>query len=364
VSAQLLDRPLPVTHQFSFGLQRTLFSDWLMDASYVGNLANDLPIAAGLNFLPASVLESQPVAARPAFFTQQVPNPLAGLLPGSGINNPTVPRQQLLFAYPQYSGVSITNIAAGSQSYHSLQMKATRRFKDGFTFQASYTWSKTLEQVSLLNSQDAVLGDLRSTKPEKRLVEFDIPHTISFVTSYELPFGKGRKYLTGVHPVANFFLGGWNVSAQYVRRGGQPIDFPNAAPLEARSAKLTPAQRDERARANGGKEFNPFFDKYFDTTLFPRTAQAPFTLRTFPTRFPDVRSPVLTSTELSGYKNFPIGERFKAQFRADFQNFFDQPYFGRLIGGGNNVADTRFGQIDPAQGNQPRVVVLVLKVLF
>jgi len=364
VGAQLLDRPLPVTHQFSFGLQRTLLSDWLLDASYVGNQARQLPIAAGLNFLPASVQESQPVAARPAFFSAQVPNPMAGLLPGSGINGTTVPRQQLLFAYPHYAGVSINNIAAGAQSYHSLQMKATRRFKDGFTFQASYTWSKTLEQVTLLNSQDADLNSLRSTRPEKRLVEFDIPHTISFVTSYELPFGKGRKFLSGANRVTNFLFGGWNISVQYIRRGGQPIDFPNAAPLEARSAKLTKSQRDERARAAGRDEFNPFFDKYFDTTLFPRTAQAPFTLRTFPTRFPDVRSPVLTSTEASGYKNFQITEGVRAQLRADFQNLFDQPYFGRLVGGGNNVADTRFGQIDSAQGNQPRVAVLVLKVLF
>ncbi|MBM3757276.1 MAG: hypothetical protein FJW38_25240 [Acidobacteria bacterium] len=364
IGAQLLDRPLPVTHQVSFGFQRTILSDWLADVSYVGNQTRQLPMGLGLNFLPTSVLESQPLATRGNFFTAQVPNPMAGLLPGSGINGAMVPRQQLLFPYPHFAGVSISNVAAGEQSYQSLQAKATRRFRNGFAGQASYTWAKTLESVSLLNSQDVVLNDLRATRGEKRLAEFDIPHTLSFVSSYELPFGKGRRFISGANGFVNSIFGGWNVSVQYLRRGGQPIDFPNAAPLEARSAKLSDAKRDELARAAGRPAYNPFFDKYFDTTLFPRAAQAAFTLRTFPTRFPDVRSPVLTSTELSGYKEFPIKERLKAQLRADFQNLLDQPYFGRLIGGANSVTDPRFGQLDPAQGNQPRVVVIVLKVLF
>ena len=158
------------------------------------------------------------------------------------------------------------------------------------------------------------------------------------------------------------FLGGWNISAQYVFRSGQPITFPNAAPTVAKSAKLSSEQRDELARSKGRDEFNPFFDVWFDTSIFPKTAQAPFTLRDFPTRFPDVRSDVLQSWELSGYKNFAITERVKFQFRADFQNAFDKPYFGRIVA--NNVQDTRFGQLDPAQGNQPRVIVLVAKILF
>lgn len=364
VGAQLLDRPLPKSHQFSFGFQRTLGQTWLLDASYVGNLTRDLPLGAGLNFLAPDTLNSIPAANRQTYFSQQVPNPMAGLLPGSAFNGTTVPRQQLLFAYPQYQQVSINNIAAGAQTYHALQAKATRRFSNGLAMQASYTWAKTLERVSLLNAQDVNLANLRSTRGEQRLSADDIPHTISMVSSYELPFGKGRQLLSGVNGVTDAILGGWNVSAQYIRRGGQPIEFPNAAPNVARSAKLSNAQRDELAKKAGRSEFNPFFDKYFDTSIFPTTAQAPFTLRDFPTRFPDVRSPVLTSWELSAYKNFTLKERMKLQLRADFQNAFDQPYFYRIIPNANNVQDSRFGQLDPAQRNSPRVVALVMKLLF
>jgi hypothetical protein len=362
VAAQLLDRPLPYSQQFSFGFQNQLPWQWVFDASYVGNLTKRLPVTTNLNFIPGQELTALPVAQRAAYFNAQVPNPMAGRLPGSAFNGATVPRQQLLFAYPHFSQVSINNVAAGRQSYHSLQMKGTRRFRQGLAMQFSYTFAKTLERITLLNAQDTNLADLKATGLEQRLTEFDIPHTFTMVSSYELPFGKGRPMLNNMGGLVNAIFGGWNVSAQYIYRSGQPIEFPNAAPLEARSAKLTSSQRDEIARKNGGEKFNPAFDKWFDTTLFPRTAQAAFTLRDFPTRFPDVRSPYLQSWELSGYKEFSIKERARVQLRADFQNAFSYTYFGRLATA--NVTDPRFGQLNPEQDNSPRVIALVMKVLF
>lgn len=362
VAAQYLGRPMPYSHQFSVGLQHQLPGQWVADASYVGNLTRKLPVSANLNFLSADQLNALPVAQRAAYFNAAVPNPMAGLLPGSAFNGATIPRQQLLVAYPHFSQVGISNIPIGGQSYHSLQVKGTRRFRQGLAMQLSYTLAKTLERVILLNAQDTNLSDLAATRPDQRLMDFDIPHTFTMVSSYELPFGKGRPLLSNLRGVGNAILGGWNVSAQYIYRSGQPIDFPNAAPLEARSAKLTSSQRNEIARSTGGEKFNPIFNKWFDTTLFPRTAQAAFTLRDFPTRFPDVRSPYLQSWELSGYKEFPVKERLRVQLRADFQNAFDYAYFGRVLT--SNVTDSRFGQLNPEQDNSPRVIALVLKVLF
>jgi hypothetical protein len=162
--------------------------------------------------------------------------------------------------------------------------------------------------------------------------------------------------------VGNAVLGGWNLNVQYMTRSGVPFDFPNAAPLSARSAMLSDSQRDELARAQGRDKFNPFFDKYYDVTLFPRTAQAPFTLRDFPTRFPDVRSPHLESWEISAYKEFRFFERVRWQIRADAHNAFDFAYFGQQVA--NNVTDTRFGQLNPAQNNNTRQIALVMKVIF
>jgi hypothetical protein len=364
VGAQLLDRPLPYSRQFSFGFQKSLPLQWVADLSYVGNLTTKLPVGAGLNFIPLEALNSIPVADRPGFFNAPVLNPLRGLLPGSAFNGATVPRQQLLTAYPHFSQVGINNIAIGGQSYHSLQFKGTRRYASGIAAQVAYTWAKTLERISLLNAQDVRLNNLFDTRPEQRLAEFDLPHTFSGVVAYELPVGKGKRVFSNARGIADALIGGWNLNAQFIWRSGQPIEFPNAAPVSAQSARLTESQRDDLARKAGRDKFNPFFDKWFDTSIFPTRAQAPFTLRDFPTVFSDVRSPYLTSWEISAYKEFKLRERARIQVRGDFQNAFDFAYFGRLISRPNNVQDARFGQLDPAQGNQPRVVVLVLKVIF
>jgi hypothetical protein len=364
VGAQFLDRPLPYSHQFSFGFQKALANKWLVDTSYVGNLTRKLPVSTNLNFIPTQELNRLPVAERPAYFNAQVTNPMRGLLPGSAFNGATVPRQQLLFAYPHFSNVSISNLPIGGQSYHSLQMKGTRRYSNGIATQFSYTWAKMLERVSQLNAQDTDLGNLLNTGLEQRLAEWDIPHTFSATVAYELPFGKNKRFFGNMNSFADAFFGGWNVNILHMRRSGTPVEFPNAAPIVARSAKLTASQRDELARAAGRDKFNPFFDKWFDTSVFPRTAQAAFTLRDFPTRFPDVRHDGLQSWEISVYKEFRIRERVRTQIRADFQNAFDYAHFGRLVTRPNNVQDTRFGQLDPAQGNQPRIVVLVAKIIF
>ena len=362
IGAQYLDRPLPYSQQFSAGFQHTFLNTWLMDVSYSGTLTSKLPVSVNLNFIPGADLTRLSVSERAAFFNAQVVNPLSGRLPGSAINGATVPRSTLLNPYPHFSQVGISNVPIGSQNYHSLQSRATRRYANGFTAQISYTWSKTLESVSLLNAQDTDVANLLNTRPEQRLQQFDIPHTFSGIVTYELPFGKGKKLLSGINKAGNALVGGWNLNVQYMIRSGSPFDFPNAAPLTNRSAKLSEDQRNALAKAAGRSEFNPFFDKYYDVTLFPRQAQAPFTLRDFPTRFADVRSRHLESWEISAYKEFRFFEKVRWQIRADFQNALNYAHFAQQAS--NNVTDPRFGQLNPAQNNQTRQVVLVMKILF
>jgi len=362
VSAQYLDRVLPRSHQYSVGIQRELPGNWLVDASYVGNSTRKLPVGLGLNFIPANALNSLPVADRASYFNAQVSNPMAGLLPGSAFNGATITRSQLLMAYPQFSQVSISDVPIGAQRYDAFQALVTRRFSRGLAAQVSYTISKTFEQVSALNAQDVDLSNLLNTRLEKRLTQYDVPQKVAAVVSYELPFGRGKRLAAGLHPVVNGVIGNWNLNAQYVRQSGFPFDFPNAAPLEARSAKLSDAQRDALARQAGRKEFDPNYDRWFDTTLFPTKAFAPFTLRNFPTRFPDVRSKPLDTWEISAYKEFPVRERLRVQFRADFQNAFNYPFFARLMS--NDVANSRFGQLRPEDTNEARRIVGVVKLVF
>jgi outer membrane receptor protein involved in Fe transport len=363
ISAQYLDRPLPYSHQFSLGVQRELPLGFLLDASYVGNLTRKLPVGLGLNFIPGAELTRLPVDQRASYFNALVPNPMAGrLTAGSRFNGATIPRAQLLVAYPHFDGVSISDVPIGRQRADAFQLKATRRFSQGVLVQVSYTNSKILEAVSPLNPQDVHPGNLLDTPLEKRLLEFDAPQLLAVLVSHELPFGRGKRYAAGASRVLNGFIGGWNINLQYVMRSGPVFAFPNAAPLAARSAKFTHSQRDELARTKGRSEFDPSFDVFFDTSLFPRQAQAPFTLRDFPTRFADVRSKALNVWEISVFKEFAFRERIRWQIRADAQNAFNYPWFSRLQS--SAVTDSRFGFLRLGPNSESREFVLSMKVLF
>ncbi|MCC7496487.1 MAG: TonB-dependent receptor [Bryobacterales bacterium] len=358
------DRSLPYSNQYSVGLQYELPRGWLADASYVGNITRRLPVNLGLNFIPQNVLTSLPVDQRPAYFNAQLPNPMAGLLPGSGLNNATLSRAQLLYAYPQYNGVTLTDVPIGRQRYDALQLKLTKRFSHGLTTTVSYTASKTLEQVSVLNAQDVNLSNVLATGLENRLVQYDVPQQLSVIGTYDLPFGKGRPLLAGMNKYAEAVIGGWSFSGVFMSHSGFPLDFPNAGPLVARSARLNDSQRDKLAQANGRTQYDPSYDVWFDTSIFPTTTPPAYTLRNFPTRFPDVRGRPLNVADISLYKEFNFFEKLKWQLRCDAHNAGNFPWFGKIDKQGANVTNQNFGHLLADMGNETRIVVFVMKIIF
>src|SRR5258706_7318663 len=99
IAFQYLDRPLPYSQQYSGGLQYEFRGGWLAEASYAGNLTRRLPVTLSLNFIPLDTLNSIPVDQRQAYFNQQIPNPMSGLLANSRLNRARSPRQPLLFSF-------------------------------------------------------------------------------------------------------------------------------------------------------------------------------------------------------------------------------------------------------------------------
>ena len=128
---------------------------------------------------------------------------------------------------------------------------------------------------------------------------------------------------------------------------------------------MSDEQRDELAKQYGQKKWDLSYVPFFDTTLFPKTAgPAPFTLRDFPTRFPDVRGFGLNNLDFTISKQFPIKERVKFEYRADMLNAFNNHYFRRLDANGNNVTSARFGFIRQDPTVDARIVVMVLRLTF
>ena len=152
-------------------MQRELGSSWAAELVYVGNYGYDIEIVQNINALPNSYLNTDnsrtaAMNANNTFLSGLVTNPFAGLVPGSGINNPTIARRQLLRPYPGFGDINTTN-NDGSSMYHSLQASLQRRFSKGYTVGLAYTFSRWMQETEYLNAGDALptRDDLRPGRP-------------------------------------------------------------------------------------------------------------------------------------------------------------------------------------------------------
>lgn len=361
ITVNYLDRPLPYSYQYSFDIERELPGGLLAEAAYVGNTTRRLPVNVSANFLPANELGRRTAtgAIDSAYYTARVANPLQGLIPdNAALNGSTIPRQQLLLPYPQYTGITLGSTPVGRQQYHGFQSKLTRRFSGGVSFLATYTFGKTLEQVNLLNAQDFVLSNIDATRLEKRSADqIDLPQKFTVVYVWELPFGKGKPVGANWHKAAEFLAGGWQLNGNVTYQSGWAIPYPNAAQVAPGSAKLSGNEQTRERWFNTALWNNP-------ATGRPVIPQEPFTLRTFPTLFGDVRVPGYQNWDISASKYFPIYEQVRAQFRFEMVNAFNKPWFTGLIGGGNDVSNANFGRLNFVQGNLPRFIKLGLHLYW
>ncbi|HWQ56981.1 MAG TPA: TonB-dependent receptor [Bryobacteraceae bacterium] len=356
ITVNWLDRPLPYSHQYSFDIQRELPGNILVEVGYVGNQTRKLPIDGNPNAIFASALNRRTASGTidTAWYNEKVANPMAGLIPNNAaLNGATIARSTLLTTFPQFSSVSLKNLPIGKQRYDALQAKVTRRFANGLTFLASYTVSKTLEQVSMLNAQDLVLSDPSATPLEKRPAsQIDTPQKFSLAGVWELPFGSGKAIGSNIPKLANHIIGGWELNWNISYMVGWALDYPNAAQVRSGSAKLSSSEQS--------------LAQWFDASLWndasgKRVAkQDSFTLRDFPTRFSDVRVPASNNWDASLTKMFHIHERLRLQFRFEMVNAMNHPWYADIAS--VDVTNAQFGRLNPTQRNLPRFLKLALNL--
>jgi hypothetical protein len=349
VSGVMQDRPLPYSHQYSIDIQRELPYGILFEMGYSGNITKKLPIDASLNYIPKASL-----GQASSVYTTKVANPMAGLIPNnSSLNAATISTANLMYAFPQYSGLSITNIPMGSSRYDAAIFKATKRMSNGLTFIASFTASKNLEQVNLINPQDLNTSDYLASAIEKRSAkEADTPRKFTFAGVYELPFGRGRKLGTDMPKVLDYVVGGWSTNWDYSFFKGWAIQYPNSVQYTAGSAKLD----------------NPTKAKWFNTDLWKNPATSAFSSKgqyqyqNFPTYFSDIRTPSNNNLNLSVAKFFPIKERLKIQLRGEFVNALNRPWFAEISS--VDVTNKAFGMLKTTESNLPRYVKIATVVTW
>jgi hypothetical protein len=343
-------------HSFSFGIQQQLPAQVVVEASYVGSRTLAVPTTHGINELSIANLALGDVSqgGTPSYLTQQVPNPFAGLLPGTSLNGATVPRQQLLRSYPEFSGITVQDQPNGRFWYNSLQVKVDKRYSRGLLINASYTLSKNLQAVNFLNPQDQA--------PARSLVPWDQPHRLVLAAIYELPLGPGRKFLSQSNGLVSRLVGGWQVATNTTFRSGAPMTVPSGVYLLG----------DPRLE-------DPTWDRMFKTGLIDANGvvrnvasgeqpvfqiQPAFTLRTASQYFGNLRNRWGPEFNVTLAKDTTIRENYLIQLRAEAFNLFNHPIFGSdpII----DPTNANFGALlrNNGQSNIPRQLQLGVRLSF
>jgi hypothetical protein len=345
------NRVIPRVHQFSVSVQRELPWRSVVEVSYVGSRSQELAVSQNLNAVNWAQLQQYGANASPNL-TDSQPNPFAGLLPATNLNGATTTRQQLLLPYPQFTGLTESNLPVGKSWYNSLQVRYEKRVTHGLNVLVSYTREKWLNATSYLNSQEGI-----TATPDRTLNGTDTPNRIVISGNWSLPIFTKTKGIAGV------FLHGWQANGVFVREDG----FPLPAPAGYWSTGINPAL----SGANETKAFNTC------TLLTNGTAEnctfngqtLPFafiqqysnTARTLSGEFPSIRPPKVPNVDFSLFKAVTVHERFNVQFRAEAFNATNSPQFNNPS---TSLNATSAGVVTLTQVNDPRNIQLSLRVRF
>jgi hypothetical protein len=345
----------PYSIRWNFGIEHSFTPNTLLEVTYMGNHGVHLPVfVTQLNSIPRQYLSTLPVRDQATItaLTASVQNPFAGL--ATSQNGTATSVSQLLARFPEFpsgtgsfgTGVIENNAPAGSSFYESLNVRFEKRFSGGLSFIGNYIHSKLIERLVYLNDTD--------TAPEKRISPFDHPNRFVTALVYQLPFGRGKKYLSGVSHWQDLIVGGWGLNGIYTYQTGAPVTWVNGSTTSPGDyvyfgAPITFNNRNANSSA-------------IDTSVFDVKAadQFQFHVRTFPTTISSLRLDGINEWSPSVSKRLRFTERMTLQLRMEAYNVLNHPVFGPPNTTATNVA---FGTIT-TQANKPRIIQLGARFVF
>ena len=381
------DYQTPRTYSGNFTLQYSITPSLAAQAAYVYTHADDLQVNVGnhnvTQLLPSGISTTDCGAF--------------GVFPVAvgGSSGSCVP-------FPDFGNGSYAD-TFGQSTYHALQTKLEDSFSNGLTFLLTYTWSKAMSDAGDLLNGGSISGFRALGIPglgpkfDWAPADFDVRNVIHFSGGYQLPIGKGMKYMNS-GGLANAVLGGWAVNWIVTAQGGQPLNFtcPTGTASGAGCVSVLVAgqsqQRGIKSKVidgtprpfwlNNPKAFNqpcqlggtdpgsvaPIPDS--PSGCIPFTGAAALGSKPGNTVGPGVHR-----MDFSLFKKFAINERISTEFRSEFFNILNHPNFNAPNFGGNgvvaisgsgNFTDPHFGEVGSTRFNpyDPRQIQFALKVYY
>lgn len=370
--------------QWNLDLQRELPAGFFVDVAYAGSHGVHLPqFNTNINQIPDSFI-SQAAAEVAAQKAQGLPaNPTIGQVV-SLANYPFSPalsgslapgnlkQGQLDRPFPQYTGLNLNGQGCCGSIYHSLQATVQRRFAGGGTLLVAYTNAKLLATTDSLTSWlegggtggVGQIQDWNNLKAERSLASQDVSQRLVISYVLDLPFGHGKKYLSGLQGVSDKLVSGWGVDGVTTIQRGFPlkISYGGSTPLSSLGlgiGTLRPSVVsgcNTSASGSGGSRLN----QWFNTACFIAPPDFGF----------GTESRVDSHLRQDGVKNFDFamfkrttfgpGERMNVEFRTEFFNIFNHPQFAAP---NTTQVSPNFGVVTSTLGN-PRLIQFGLKFAF
>jgi hypothetical protein len=269
--------------------------------------------------------------------------------------------RQSLRPFPQFNSINTADDGgdrSGSSNYHAFVLKWEKRYANGLTFLNSYVLSKVISDVGAANAGNVQgsVGSTQLTHYNRRLNKAvggnDQTHNLKFSYSYELPFGKGKPFLSGFplnltttyNPFSAIFAGN--------RVSVQSLD-------DWKNTNYT------------GDKFDPNKDRWWDTSKIevtptdaPRSTSSVYVARsTFgnaPVRNSQVRSPWFLNENVTLSRTLRFGEGVRLDVRGEAFNLLNRVRWGNPD---SNINSQNFGRVT-SQANSPRQVQLGIKLNF
>ena len=336
--------------QWNLGIQRELGSSIVVTWDYVGTKGTHLSTLRNLN---------QP------FFNSN------GTVKNAQVGASFVP----IVPYPDLGPIEYRENNANSM-YHGMELSVEKRFSRGLSFRTSYTFSKSIDEAmehlaagttgSFTQNPFNVLGERRGPS------DFDVTHRFVASYLYELPFGRGREFLTS-GPLSHI-VGGWRLSGLANLRSGRPFTIKagsnNGVIGGPRGGGLVSAFADCLKNGDLSDSATQTIDKWFDnvpgSSYVAPTAPNPTKNNAVEARLGNcgrntLRGPDYINFDMGLARTFDyFGEGRRLELRWEMFNMFNTPQFGLPQ---NDITNGSAGRISTLAGD-PRVMQFALKFVF
>jgi hypothetical protein len=356
----------PRIYNWGVNLQREM-AKFLVEVDYSGNRGYRLNSTIDLNQVNPSYLFLGPLLGQsitaPAVVAAGYKKPYASF-PDNGT------LAQALRPFPQFLNVWSRNSGQGQTWYDAATVKVTRRFGN-WQFTSSYVRSKSLGLLTYrqIFSQNQVYPqDMYNLSQPKSYLPFDLPNVFNFLSSYSLPFGKGKKFFSSSSRLVDAVIGGWTIADTHQYRSGALFAL-NCTNTLGNGVLFTDARM---CNSNGGQlrtgqgrtslDPNNPNSLYFNAAPFSVPSQ--FSFGTSSQYNSSFRQPAVLVDNISVVKQLGVwpsgdGNKVRLQFSANAFNPFNRTNFG--VNG--TVGNANFGRATGPQYG-PRLITMVLRLYF